>query len=188
MEAELIEPKQTRATKQATVEAELIANPDRSDREIARVAGVDHKTVGAARGRISPQTGKNSPHNSPASPCVAATREMLFKDAAIAVGRINSAPDGGIAVDDPDIEEFWCIPRQAAIECRPLKDGGVEIWQEGSPGSKGEVKVYVAAANVVILARQLLWAAGFKSIGIYTYERGACVDVEDGHLASNFKD
>jgi hypothetical protein len=64
--------------------------------------------------------------------------------------------------------------------------GGVDIWQEGQHGRDDDVIIHVAAGNVVHLARLMLYAAGFRSIGIYTYEEGGNVDVEDGHLASNF--
>ena len=39
-------------TKAEQVERELFANPERSNREIGRVVGCDHKTVGAARERL----------------------------------------------------------------------------------------------------------------------------------------
>jgi hypothetical protein len=52
------------AARRAAIEAELRKDPDRSDREIARVVGCDHKTVRAARERpgIASPLG-NSPPN-----------------------------------------------------------------------------------------------------------------------------
>ena len=44
-----------RAAKSAAVKDELRANQIRSDREIGRLVGVDHKTVGAARKSLKPQ-------------------------------------------------------------------------------------------------------------------------------------
>jgi hypothetical protein len=78
-------------------------------------------------------------------------------------------------------DAYWSIPSQAAIECAALPDGGVEIIQE-----RGQ-RIEVAAGNAVQLARLILYAAGFNGIGIYTYEGGGCVDVEDGQLAANFE-
>ncbi len=40
-------------TKAQRIERELLDNPERSDREIGRVVGCDHKTVGSARARMS---------------------------------------------------------------------------------------------------------------------------------------
>jgi hypothetical protein len=59
-------------TKRERIEFELKADPSRSDREIARICGVDHKTVAARRAEI-PQNDalgnspplQNSPENSP---------------------------------------------------------------------------------------------------------------------------
>jgi len=85
-----------------------------------------------------------------------------------------------------DRELYYEIPHQAKIECRALADGGVEIWQEGQHGPDEASIIHVAGGNVVQLARLLLYAAGFQTIGIFTHEKGGCVDVEDGHLASNF--
>ncbi len=44
-----------RAEKQQAIRRLLEANPQASDREIGRIVGVDHKTVGRARRGISPQ-------------------------------------------------------------------------------------------------------------------------------------
>lgn len=53
-------------TKRELIEDALRADPKRSDREIARIVGCDHKTVGAARARLQQE---NSPPISPkASP------------------------------------------------------------------------------------------------------------------------
>jgi hypothetical protein len=144
-------------TKRSLIEKELRANPDRSNREIARICGVDHKTVSARRSEF-PRASKQAPTISP-----------------------SAAPDApGV-----DAEHYWSIPRQYAIECRTKPDGAVEIWQEGQHADQ-DVSILVAAGNIVQLARHLLYAAGFRTIGIYTHEKGGNVDVEDGHLASNF--
>lgn len=43
----------TRAQKRALIADEIQSNPDRSDREIGRLLGVDHKTVGSVRHELS---------------------------------------------------------------------------------------------------------------------------------------
>jgi hypothetical protein len=52
-------------TKRELIEDALRTDPNRSDREIARVVGCDHKTVGSLRGKILPTT---SPPVSPWKP------------------------------------------------------------------------------------------------------------------------
>ena len=58
------DPKLDTAAKHALIESELRKDAGRSDREIARVVGADHKTVGKARGKIVPIA---SPPVSPAA-------------------------------------------------------------------------------------------------------------------------
>ena len=51
-------------SKTARIDLELRSNPDRSDREIARICGVDHKTVAAHRAKL-PHSGEMGNSNSP---------------------------------------------------------------------------------------------------------------------------
>jgi hypothetical protein len=60
-------------TKQELIAEELRTNPSRSDREIGRICGVDHKTIAKARGKIVPTA---SPPVSPWKP--AAEKEPPF--------------------------------------------------------------------------------------------------------------
>jgi hypothetical protein len=186
------------AGKRALIENELRENPQRSDREIARVVGhgVDHKTVGAARERLGIATPLG---NSPEAPTPTERRHMLIDgaedfnklyppgpsepttaeeqvDEAIAKGVVNLAP----ADDEKDL--CWCIPHQARIECSmTTTEGELEIWQEGQHGPEEDSRIHVARGSAVRLARNILYAAGFKSIGIYAYVKGGgCVDLEDG--------
>jgi hypothetical protein len=53
-------------SKSERVEHELRSDPNRSDREIGRICGVDHKTVAARRAKI-PQSGEMGNLNSPPS-------------------------------------------------------------------------------------------------------------------------
>src|SRR6516165_441096 len=65
---ELGAPKETKATRaetRAAIDAALTADLSRSDREIAKAVGCDHKTVAARRGEIeNPQVGKFDDGNS----------------------------------------------------------------------------------------------------------------------------
>jgi len=65
---ELGAPKETKATRaetRAAIDAALTADLSRSDREIAKAVGCDHKTVAARRGEIeNPQVGKLDGANS----------------------------------------------------------------------------------------------------------------------------
>ncbi|MDH2343249.1 hypothetical protein [Bradyrhizobium sp. SSUT77] len=184
------------AGKRALIEQELRSDPNRSDREIARTVGnaIDHKTVGAARERMGIATHLG---NSPPTPTerramlIAGAEDFMAKhpeqhdgttaeeavDAAVATGKISLAPD------EPEIDTdlCWHIPHQALIECRPTNDGTVEIWQKGQLGPDDDQRIDVAPRNAVALARRILWAAGFKSVGIFAYVKGGgCVDLEDG--------
>ncbi len=51
---EFDEPPLDTAAKRAAIESELRKDAGRSDREIARVVGCDHKTVAKSRGKIVP--------------------------------------------------------------------------------------------------------------------------------------
>ena len=52
------------AAKRALIAAELDADPDRSDREIARIVGCDHKTIAATRRRLGLLTESVEPQKS----------------------------------------------------------------------------------------------------------------------------
>jgi hypothetical protein len=98
-------------------------------------------------------------------------------DNAVASGKVSLAPDN----QDEEKDFRWAIPHQARIECAMTTDGEIEIWQEGQHGSDDADRIHVARGNAVALARIILWAAGFKSIGIFAYVKGGgCVDLEDG--------
>jgi hypothetical protein len=68
----------TRAEKQRAVRRLLEANPRASDREIGRLVGVDHKTVGRARRGISPPQSE-FPTLPPAGPTPEAVAKRLFR-------------------------------------------------------------------------------------------------------------
>lgn len=66
----------TRAEKQRAVRRLLEANPQASDREIGRLVGVDHKTVGRVRRGISPRAGMP---DLPLGPAPEAVAKKLFR-------------------------------------------------------------------------------------------------------------
>lgn len=68
----------SRAEKQKAVRRLLKTNPQASDREIARLVGVDHKTVGRVRRGISPPQAE-FPELPPAGPTPEAVAKRLFR-------------------------------------------------------------------------------------------------------------
>jgi hypothetical protein len=72
------------ATKRSLIEAELRNDATRSDREIARVVGCDHKTVGAARERL----GIASPLGNSPPPSDQADVSVAFPH-----GKVSMPPD-----------------------------------------------------------------------------------------------
>lgn len=126
----------------------------------------------------------------PREPGDASTAEEAV-DNAIAKGivhldyRVQEAVTAAEVAAFEEQDQKFTIPRQAQIECRALVDGGVEIWQEGQHGTDEDATIHVAAVNAVMLARQLLAAAGFAPIGIYTRIKGGNIDIDDGDLPAN---
>jgi hypothetical protein len=178
------------AAKRSLIEAELRKDAGRSDRAIADALnngdknGICHKTVAAHRKRLgiaSPMGNSAVPSVLPGVGDVVASSTARVADV---IAEVDNATGG-----DPDGYTFWPIPRQATIECREQPDGGVEIWQEGQHGGADDTIIHVAAGNSVMLARHILYAAGFRTVGIYTHEKGeGNIDLENGDLASNFYD
>jgi hypothetical protein len=107
------------AAKRALIESELRKDSSRSDREIARIVGCDHKTVGTARERL----GIDSPLGNSAAPTPTQFRSMLIEagkdfdakhpqptveeavDNALASGKISYATAGRGGDVDPDGRE-----------------------------------------------------------------------------------
>ena len=189
------------AGKRALIEQELRIDPNRSDREIARVVGhgVDHKTVGAARERMgiaSPLGNSPLPATERRRMLIAAGEDFIANnpdlddgktseeavDDAIASGKISLVPQS----EDDEFGACYVIPHQARIECSLTTDGQVEISQEGHLGPEEGDRVHVALGNAVALARCILYAAGFRNVCISTFVRGGYEDVEDGDTANLF--
>jgi hypothetical protein len=76
---------------------------------------------------------------------------------------------------------YWSVPRQDEIACMATTDGEIEIEQN-------DRRVFVTRGNAVLLARNILYAAGFKGVLIATCVGGGYADVEDGDLPEHFED
>ena len=83
------------------------------------------------------------------------------------------------------------IDRQYATQIVGVENGchlDVHIEQEGQHGSDDEMaRIIVSSANVVRFAKMVLWAAGFKAVGIHACVKGGNVDVEIGAEADQFE-
>jgi hypothetical protein len=124
------------AGKRARIEMELHANPNRSDREIARLVGngVDHKTVGAARERLgiaSPLGNFQQPTGQGDDLVAGSTRRVV--DIAIA----SKIPPPPGVVDPPKYDPFapgsddLVVAHQPAIAVYENTAGAVVILQHG---------------------------------------------------------
>lgn len=126
------------ATKRALIEAEIRKDASRSDREIARVVGCDHKTVGTARERLgiaTPLAGSISPPISPlASPAPAAEPEW--------------DPFDGKS-------EEMVIPHQPAIAVYENTAGAIVIRQVASPSDDEDPIIMVRPEHVEKLIARL---------------------------------
>lgn len=166
------------AGKRARIESELCNDPQRSDREIARIVGCDHKTVGSVRAKTSPlasptieETPTNRRHmliNAAADfmrlnpdQDDGATPEQAVDDA-IAKGIVSLAPGRcppppGV-VDEPEFDPFssdsedLVIPHQPAIAVYENTAGAVVIRQHRDDD---DVVILVRPENVEVLVKRL---------------------------------
>jgi hypothetical protein len=164
------------AAKRALIESELRKDPNRSDREIARIVGADHKTVGSRRAKL----GIASPlGNSPPTPTE--QRHMLIEGAkdfnklyppgpseidATAEEAVDNAiaksvvrlgmkcpPPPGV-VDEPKYDPFdpkdgdMVIPHQPAIAVYENTSGAVVIIQAASAYDTEDPIIMVRPENL----------------------------------------
>jgi hypothetical protein len=117
-------------TKRELLDDALRTNSNRSDREIAREIGVDHKTVGAARARLGlPSPLGNSP---PVSPVASPGKEISLGEATNkAVAMIASLTKPAEPEFDPFTAngEDLVIPHQPAVAVYENPFGAVVIRQ-----------------------------------------------------------
>ncbi|MBR1246151.1 hypothetical protein JQ609_04305 [Bradyrhizobium sp. AUGA SZCCT0169] len=170
-------------TKREAIETELRHDADRSDREIARIVGCDHKTVAARRREmgISPTLG-----NSPAIPSEREFRDMLVRgakdfdakfppasaeervDRMISDGVINyaSAGSGGSGEKDaaPEDEGVTVLcPRQLEITVHFNEDADAVLRQANWPDD--DDTIIIRRDNVPDFIDRLTDALGIPSIG-----------------------
>jgi hypothetical protein len=122
-------------SKHERVEHELRSNPDRSDREIARICGLDHKTVAAHRAKLphfgemgnsNSPLGENSPPDSPLGSLFAQEDSPPLQDCPEAE---NPPPTD--QEDSP--AEAVLLPAQGEISIGWNKDGGMILRQSDWP-------------------------------------------------------
>jgi hypothetical protein len=123
------------AAKRALIETELRKDAGRSDREIARVVGVDHKTVAAHRAKLLPTA---SPPISP---------------------RVCPPPPG--VVDEPKYDPFapgcadMVVQSQPAIAVYENTVGAIVIIQESSDPHEEDPIIRVRPEHVEKLVAKL---------------------------------
>ena len=168
------------AAKRALIESELRKEAGRSDREIARIVGCDHKTVGAARERL----GIASPlGNSPPTPTE--RRNMLINaceafdaktppetaenvvDRMIAEGKLGDAvaarPAAAVkaVVAEPDENyslpesEDLVLPSQPAVAVYTNRYGQIVIRQEAMGYQDDDHFVYICPQHLDTLIVRL---------------------------------
>jgi hypothetical protein len=153
------------AGKRALIEQELQKNPQRSDREIARDVGCDHKTVASVRGKISPDEPTPTEFR---SMLIEGTKDFDNKfpqetaeeavDNAIAKGVVSLAPGKcppppGV-VDEPRYDPFdpkdgdIVVPHQPAIAVYENTSGAVVIIQAASDYQGEDPIILVRPENI----------------------------------------
>jgi hypothetical protein len=140
-------------TKRELIDDALQTNANRSDREIAREIGVDHKTVGAARARLGlPSPLGNSP---PVSPGKEMSRGEAT-DKAMAMIASLTKPPAPPEWDpfEPD-SEVLVVPAQPAIAVYENTAGSITIRQPSSVSDEDDELVTVRAEHVEKLIARL---------------------------------
>lgn len=173
------------AGKRALIETELRKDAGRSDREIARVVGCDHKTVGTTRERLDLASPLG---NSPGAPSPTEFRNMLIEagkdfdakiapetteevvDSMIAAGKVrySTAGKGGFkcppppgTVDEPKFDPFdpkegvMVVPHQPAIAVYENTQGAIVICQCASAYEEEDPFIMVRPENLDALIVQL---------------------------------
>jgi hypothetical protein len=155
-------------SKRDLVEAALRADAARSDREIARQVGCDHKTVGSARERLgiaSPLGNSNSPAPSTAPEDFDHQHKV---DAAVQLvhnmqGSKCPPPPG--VVDEPKYDPFapdsedMVIPHQPAIAVYENTVGAVVIRQVATVYDEEDPVIQVRPEHVEKLIARLRYVA-----------------------------
>jgi hypothetical protein len=131
LDRDALNPPLDTAAKRGRIEAELRKDASRSDREIARIIGCDHKTIAAHRGKLLPTA---SPSVSP---------------------RACPPPPG--VVDEPKYDPFdpkegdIVVPHQPAIAVYENTTGAVVIIQVASSYDNEDPIIMVRPENLAAL-------------------------------------
>jgi hypothetical protein len=149
-------------TKSERIELELKADPTRSDREIARICGVDHKTVAARRAKIphsgemgnsNSPLGENSPPDSPLGSLFAQEDSRPLQDCPPGPENCpaDSAPaemaSQSVTCDTSEPAATVLLPAQGEITIGWNNDGDMILRQSDWPNEDA----------VIIIARDYLW-------------------------------
>jgi hypothetical protein len=130
-------------SKAGRIDLELRADPTRSDREIGRICGVDHKTVAARRAKI-PQSGEMGNSDSPLGGLFAQEDSPLDENSPedsppAEIEAQNSPPDSALEPDpalnaaNEDDPDPHVLAGQHQIEIYFNKDGGLVLKQLNWP-------------------------------------------------------
>jgi hypothetical protein len=131
------------AGKRALIDAELRKDAGRSDREIARIVGCDHKTVGSTRERLGIATPLG---NSPGAPTLMAG---------------NGGENPPIAPKEPEFDPFGAgceemvIAHQPAVAVYENPFGAVVIRQECTTRDDDDPVIIVRPEHVEKLVARL---------------------------------
>jgi len=158
------------AEKRNRIEVELFDNPNRSDREIGRVVGVDHKTVGAARERlgIASPLGNSQPELSPREQLLRKTLPSdidpdspAFQADLAKIDRIADAEAAREVLGMNDEEDHFepgndaiAVPGQPALAVYRNRYGSLVIRQEAAYPND-DPAIYVRPENVEMLIAKL---------------------------------
>jgi len=148
-------------TKRELLDDALRTNSNRSDREIAREIGVDHKTVGAARARLGlPSPLGNSP---PVSPVASPGKEISLGEAtdkAMAMITALTKPPAPPEWDpfEPD-SDVLVVPAQPAIAVYENTVGSITIRQPSSDSNEDDELITVRPEHVEKLIARLRFVA-----------------------------
>lgn len=154
-----IDPPAPCISKRERIDRELRADPERSNREIARVVGCDHKTVGAARAEISPPISPGEPTATerrdmlvegckdfdkryPPGPSEVATAEEAV-DNAIAGGKVSTAGAGDAAAAQLALTVQAIVDRHSPGGRCPPPPGTVDKAPEWDPFEPGSAALIV---------------------------------------------
>lgn len=121
----------SRPEKQAAIERLLTTHPEWSDRQVARSAGVDHKTVGAARKRGVPQP-EDEAYAEPGHAQAALTSAVRLTRIAAQIVRYGDevgAQESGLSNEDIVVELADRTRQEHPDSAHAWADWWAEIWK-----------------------------------------------------------